>query len=456
MKTVNLEKGKFCSWRLCNLCYHHKSFGGVTHMNKKTLPLILLFVTLNFPSLYGARTGDDDSLYENIDIFAKALHYVRKNYIEVPNDEELLFGAIEGMLQKLDPHSSFMAPDLFKELELDTKGRFGGVGIEVSLRDDLLTVIAPIEGAPAERAGIKAGDKILRINGKSTKGMSLGEAVKLMRGKPGEKIELTLGRKGQKLFDVTITRDIIRIRSVRYDDVIKGGVAYIRVSAFQQDTTKSLKKALTKLIDQDKDPLKGLILDLRNNPGGLLNEAISVSDMFLSAGVIVSTKSRGEPERKSFARAAGTYSDFPIIVLVNGGSASASEIVAGALQDHGRAVVLGTDTFGKGSVQTVYELGNGSAIKLTIARYYTPNGRSIQADGIHPDIYIGAETVQKTEDAAKRTTIREKDLDQHLEREEDVDLNKNGVEFPQDPQKQAAIDYLRSWNIFGKKSLVVN
>jgi len=390
---------------------------------------VVLFSWLFILNPVGAASkAKQADLYEELDLFAKALHFVRENYVVSPDDQELLYGAIQGMLQSLDPHSVFLPPEIYKELQLDTTGRFGGVGIEVTIRDGLLTVITPIEGTPASRAGLRSGDRILRINGKSTRHMTLGDAVKLMRGKRGSKVNLRLARNGRgQPFNVALRREIIRIKSVRGVEELGDGLAYIRISAFQEDTAKSLERALRDL-EKKPDGLHGLILDMRNNPGGLLTEAIEVSDKFLGKGTIVSTKSRGAPKQKRIARQDGTHPDFPIIILVNGGSASAAEIVAGALQDNKRATVLGTTTFGKGSVQTVFEMGDGAALKLTVARYFTPSGRSIQDHGIKPDIIVKA-------------IIKEEVIE--LEESKGEAKESFSIEVEEDTQKQAAIELLR-------------
>jgi carboxyl-terminal processing protease len=291
------------------------------------------------------------------------------------------------MLSSLDPHSAYLTPDLYRDLEVETRGSFGGLGIEITVKDDVLTVVSPIEGTPAEQAGIKSGDEIIKIDNDFTKGMTLTDAVKMMRGPKGSKIHLTLHREGiPDLFTVAVTRDVIRIQSVR-TKALKGGYDYVRIATFQDGTNEDVEKALDKFSKQK--PIKGLVLDLRDNPGGLLNQAVSVSDDFLDGGLIVYTQGRSEDQRqKYFSHKKRSFKDYPMVVLVNGGSASASEIVAGALQDQRRVIVVGTLTFGKGSVQTILPLDDESALRLTTARYFTPNGRSIQAVGITPDVVV--------------------------------------------------------------------
>jgi carboxyl-terminal processing protease len=386
--------------------------------------------------------------YEKLRIFTDVVSIVQKNYAEEIESKEIIYNAIKGMLKGLDPHSSFMTPEDYKEMQVETRGVFGGIGIEIGMRDDILTVIAPIEETPAFRAGIKAGDKIIKIEDKFTKGMTLLDAVKLMRGKRGTEVTISIMRKGLKnLKPYTITRDIIKIKSVKFRE-LEEGFGYIRIAQFQEKTTSEVDKALKKLGSMD-GKLKGLILDLRNDPGGLLIQAVEVADKFLASGMIVYTKGRAPGQDMKFeAKEEGTHPDYPIIVLVNGGSASASEIVAGALQDQNRAIILGTQTFGKGSVQTIIPLSDGSAIKLTTSKYYTPSGRAIQARGIEPDIIVGEEI---------KGHLKEKDLVGHLKEEgEDLGKNKKKIQVKEkalskegeDIQLKRALDYLKSWYIF--------
>ncbi len=357
-----------------------------------------------------ASPGDP---YEALKLFSQVLELVEKNYVKEVSTKDLIYGAIQGMLSNLDPHSSFLKPDDYKELQIETKGSFTGIGIEITIKDGVLTVVAPIEGTPAWKAGLKAGDRIIKINGKPTKGMSLIEAVKLLRGPKGTKVTISIFREGFKeLKDITLIRDVIPIKSVRYQ-MLEPGYGYVRISSFQEKTGAELRKALQ---DLEKEGLKGLILDLRNNPGGLLDAAVEVADEFLDEGIIVYTKGRRKDQNFKFEAHPNAHKhSYPMVVLVNAGSASASEIVAGALQDHHRAVILGTKTFGKGSVQTIIPLPDGSAVRLTTAQYYTPSGRSIQAEGIEPDLEIPE---LKPDCLRKHPTIREKDLEGHLENPE--------------------------------------
>jgi carboxyl-terminal processing protease len=330
-----------------------------------------------------------DNTYHELQVFANVLAIVQKNYVEPVSTKRLIDGAISGMLASLDPHSAYLTPELYRDLEVETRGSFGGLGIEITIRNGLLTIVAPIEDTPAYRAGLKAGDQIIKINDDFTKDMTLTQAVKLMRGPKGTKIKLTIHRdRVPELFTVAIVRDVIKIKSVKAK-ILPDGYDYVRVTTFQESTDDSVEKALDKFRNKDHGKIKGLVLDLRDDPGGLLNQAVKVSNEFLNGGLIVYTQGRTESQQqKYFAQHKANFSDYPMVVLVNGGTASASEIVAGALQDQKRAVVVGTQTFGKGSVQTILPLDDHSALRLTTARYFTPNGRSIQAVGITPDVEV--------------------------------------------------------------------
>jgi carboxyl-terminal processing protease len=330
-----------------------------------------------------------DDTYKELQTFANVIAIVQKNYVEPVSTKDLINGAITGMLASLDPHSAYLTPDLYHDLEVETRGSFGGLGIEITVKNDILTVVAPIDGTPATKAGIKSGDEIVKIENDFTKGMTLTDAVKRMRGPKGSKIHLTLHREGiPDLFTVTVTRDVIRIDSVKAKD-LKEGYDYIRISTFQDGSDTDMEHSLEKFRKEGQGHIKGLVLDLRDNPGGLLNQAVSIGDDLLDGGMVVYTQGRLEnQQQKYFAHKKRNFDDYPMVVLVNGGSASASEIVAGALQDQRRAIIVGTQTFGKGSVQTILPLDDESALRLTTARYYTPNGRSIQAVGITPDVVI--------------------------------------------------------------------
>jgi carboxyl-terminal processing protease len=338
-----------------------------------------------------AAPGAKDT-YEELETFASILAIVQRHYVEEPATHDLVEGAVKGMVASLDPHSSYLTPEGYKELQIETHGEFGGLGIELTVRDGLLTIVTPIDGTPAWRAGIKPGDQIIKIGDDVTMDMPLQAAVDRMRGKPGSKVRLSLKRKGvSDLVDVELTREIIHIKSVRGPRLVDGRWAYVKLTGFQDGSRDELAEALDKLDKQKKGGVEGILLDLRYNPGGLLTQAVSISDLFLDAGLIVRVNGRMESQTTSyFAKAEGTRRMVPMIVLVNEGSASASEIVAGAMQDHRRALILGVKSFGKGSVQTILPLGDDTALRLTTARYYTPSGRSIHEHGIDPNVVVEA------------------------------------------------------------------
>ena len=376
--------------------------------------------------------------YRQLNLFGDVFERVRSDYVEKPDDSKLIDSAINGMLAGLDPHSSYMDPKSFKDMQVQTKGEFGGLGIEVTMEDGLVKVVAPIDDTPAHKAGVMAGDVITHLDEEAVQGLTLNQAVEKMRGPVNTKIRLKIQRKGaEKPVEVTIVRDIIRVRSVR-SRVEAGEVAYIRLTQFNEQTTEGLKKAITDLQAQLGDKLKGYVVDMRNNPGGLLDQAISVSDAFLEKGEIVSTRGRNAEETQRFnARPGDLTKSKQVIVLINGGSASASEIVAGALQDHKRATVLGTRSFGKGSVQTIIPLGSGNgALRLTTARYFTPSGTSIQAKGIKPDI----EVLQDVPDdmKARTDTKGEASLRGHLKADGDEQTGSQSY-IPPDPKDDKAL-----------------
>jgi carboxyl-terminal processing protease len=356
-------------------------------------------------SLYGSPrevSSADRETYESLENFNNILALVRDQYVDEVEAQDLVEGAIQGMVSSLDPHSAYLTPKAFEELKIETSGEFGGLGIEITVKDDILTIITPMDGTPAFRAGVQPGDRIVKIDDAQTRDISLQKAVDMMRGKPGSKVRLTLHRDNvDKLIEVPIVREVIHIRSVRGTRLIDDSFGYLRLTQFQENSAEELAEGISTLKEEAGGVLKGLVLDLRYNPGGLLNEAIKVSNLFLDAGTIVSTGSRMENQkRKYFARSAETFEPMPMVVLVNGGSASASEIVAGALLDHQRALVVGTKSFGKGSVQTILQLPQpaGAALRLTTARYYTPSGVSIQDQGIMPDVVVELPVIQ-VEDA---------------------------------------------------------
>jgi carboxyl-terminal processing protease len=433
-----------------------------TFFGKRTFVLLVILSLLILGPYGDSRVSAiDRGTYKSLKTFSEVLDMVEKNYVEPVETEKLMQGAINGMIKSLDPHSSFMTAEMYKELEVETRGSFGGIGIEITLQKDILTVVSPIEDTPAYIAGVKAGDQIIRINGKSTKDITIMEAVKQLRGPKDTKVTITITRDGMaNPRDIELTRNIIPIRSIK-SKIYDGHIGYIRISAFQERTGDDLKKALRE-IEAKARPLKGIVLDMRNNPGGLLHQSVEVSDAFLKSGVIVSTRGRSKSmESKAAAKDDGDEPTCPMVVLVNEGTASAAEIVSGALQDNGRAVILGAQTFGKGSVQTVIPLEDGAALKLTTARYYTPKGRSIQAEGITPDILVKpirpAEEKAEEKANAENHILREKDLKGHIKSptENDAkvdDAKKETDNLDRDNQLKNAIDILKSWDILKKNS----
>ena len=365
---------------------------------------------------YRDLSAKSEEAYEELKVFSDVIELIEREYVDEVDTKELIQKAIQGMVHSLDPHSSLLPLEDFQDLQIDTKGKFTGIGIHITMQDGFVTVISPIEDTPAYKAGIKARDRIIKVDGKSTR--DLRNAVNMMRGPKGTKVLVTILREGvKKPLEFELVRDVIPIKSVKSFDM-KPGYGYIRLSNFTGTTTAELLKALEKM-ETAEVPLRGLILDLRNNGGGLLNQSIKVADLFLDEGAILSIKGRNNKNTKVFnATHSSVERKYPLVVLINGGSASASEIVAGALQDHKRALILGTTSFGKGSVQTVETLRDGSGLKLTIARYYTPNDRSIQAKGIEPDIYLKHRRLDPKETSRREEgLLKEKDLENHLEAE---------------------------------------
>jgi len=432
-------------------------------MSKKWFLLIPVIVAvLFFLTTYKASrvVALDKGIYKDIRTFSEVLDMVKKNYVEEVDSQTLIHGAINGMIRSLDPHSAFMTAEIYKELEVETQGRFGGIGIEITILKDVLTVVSPIEDTPAFNAGVKSGDQIIKIDGKSTKDITIMEAVKKLRGPKDTKVTITIMQENMpKPRDITLTRAIIQIKSVR-SKILEDNIGYIRIASFHERTSNDLRKALDELSGKIK-PMKGLVLDLRNDPGGLLLQAIEVSDMFLKSGVIVSTRGRAKNmESKATAKDNGNELSCPIVVLVNEGTASAAEILAGALQDNGRALIVGVQTFGKASVQTVIPMEDGSALKLTTARYYTPKGRSIQAEGIKPDIVVKFVKRSDNGDATgSDERLREKDLKGHIKpaKEDGTKIEetsgkgtKNSSDADNDNQLKTAIDILKSWDIMKK------
>lgn len=412
-----------------------------------------------------ATPEERDDLYRRLKVLAEALELVQKNYVEPVKAENLVYGAIEGVLARLDPHSSFMAPEMFQEMQVETEGAFGGLGIEVTVRNGDLTVVSPIEGSPAYEAGIQAGDVIVMIEGEPTREMNLNDAVKRMRGPKGTKITIHVMRKGlENPKPYTLIRDVIRIKSVRGRRL--GEVGVVRVAQFQQGTHLEVREALKALAKEG--PLDGLVLDLRNNPGGLLDQAVKVADIFLKKGTVVSTRGRDPDEEVVYtARDDGDEPDYPVVLLVNEGTASASEIVAGALQDHRRGLVLGERTFGKGSVQTILPLDDGSGLRITTALYYTPANRSIQAKGITPDVPVAAAAAPQPEGrkTSPHGSMREEDLKRHFQTPggeggegvkggpaepsaPDEEAAEVEVKPEDDAQVQRAVEILKAWKVF--------
>jgi len=420
----------------------------------KRIALIVMLVSIvaalgvSIGRLSATNVGAGGEGYEELKTFTEVMSMIKKHYVEEVKTKDLIYAAIKGMLNSLDPHSSFMPPEAYKEMQVETKGEFGGLGIQIGVKDGALTVIAPIEDTPAYKAGIKAGDKIIKINNELTKDMNIQDAVSKMRGAPNTPVTISVFREEWKEpKDFTIIREIIKIKSVK-SKMLEDNIGYIKISQFQEQTSVDLSSALTKL---DNEKMNSLIVDLRNNPGGLLNSAIDITSQFLPKGkLVVYTKTRAG-EKSEFLTEGDKSFTLPMIVLVNQGSASASEIVAGALKDWNRAVILGTQTFGKGSVQTVIPLSDGSGLRLTTAKYYTPKGISIQNTGITPDIVVKLEAKNG---AKEHPVLREKDLERHLKNEqmemkpEETETAPLEVEEKDDVQLQRAIDVLKTWKVF--------
>ena len=431
-------------------------FKKVNHVNRNLFILIVFisFLVILFGMGKNRRVSAvTDDIYDEIRVFTDVLTHLQKDYVEETESRNLIYGAIKGMLDTLDPHSSFMPPEVYREMQMETKGKFEGLGIVIEKSKEFLTVVSPIEDTPAFKAGIQSGDYIIKIDGEPTEKMTLHEAAMKMRGPKGTKVTITITRETlTKPMDITLTRDVIPLRSVKYE-VLDEGIDYVRISQFNEETASDFEKALKKLYAQKEDAPKRVILDIRNNPGGLLDQAVKVADKFIASGLIVSIEGRDKEQIMKFtAHRKGTLENYQLIVLVNGGSASGSEIVAGALQDHGRALVLGTQTFGKGSVQTIFPLKDGSGLKLTTARYYTPSGRSIQAMGITPNIIVPY-SLEADEGESKDQPQHplEKDLQGHLERieaEKEGKEPKEGRQRVLDSQLERALQILKGVEIF--------
>jgi len=427
----------------------------------------------------GAHAATEDPVktkYESLELFQKVLHFIETNYVDEVKTKTLLEGAIKGMMDTLDPHSNFLNAEVFKDMKADTSGKFGGIGIEIGMKDNQLMVVSPMEDTPAWKAGVKTGDRIIRINGESTKGMNLVEAVSKMRGKKGSEIRLLIGREnGEKPRELKLVRATIKVQSVK-SELLPDGFGYVRLASFNEDAARDVKRAIEKLEKREKGgKLKGLVFDLRMNPGGLLDQAVDVASLFMDEGVIVSTIGRDRAQKElKYARKGMARKDLPLAVLVNAGSASASEIVAGALQDNKRAIILGQTTFGKGSVQQVVELGNDLGMKLTIARYYTPSGRSIQEKGVQPDIVLDDLDPKILAQATRKTdSFRERDLKGHMTnpdgdgsskdaKKDDADAKDDDEPLrfnpKEDYQVKQAVNYLKSFEFYQRigKPLVAN
>ncbi len=438
----------------------------ITPIFKISVVTVLSILIMTGTALSDVSQKEREDTYKQLELFANVLSLLQENYVEKVDTKQLVEGAINGMLLSLDPHSSYLKPESFQDLKEETQGSFTGIGIEITMRDGILTVVSPIEGTPADQAGLKAKDMIIKINGESTKEMTPMDAIKKLRGPKGSKVTISIHREGwTTLKDFTLVRDTIPIQSVKAY-FLEPGLAYTRITNFQSQTTVDYKKALREM--EAAHPIKGLILDLRNNPGGLLNQAVSIADIFIDNGLIVYTKGRTEEQNMTFkAHETGGEYKFPLIVLVNEGSASASEIVAGALQDHKRAIIVGTQTFGKGSVQTIIPLPDGAGLRLTTARYYTPSGRSIQEKGITPDVEVPfvQYDLQKEEKSNDADYIREVDLKNHFKYKsgsqkkkqtpaikltsEEIKHNKEIKErLNKDNQLRSALDILKSLELY--------
>ena len=423
-------------------------------LHNQNMFLRLVSFLFIFPILVFADEKED--VYKHLNLFGEAFEKIKNNYVEEVEVKDLIESAIEGMLNSLDPHSTFLNTDELNELKIQTKGEFGGLGIEVTLENGLVKVISPIDDTPAERAGIKSGDLITHIDEEAVMGLSLSEAVSLMRGKVGSKINLTIKRRDQSL-KIEIVRAIIELKSVKYS--LEDNIGYIRVSSFNQKVDEEIKKAIKQMQGNNKNKIVGYVLDLRNNPGGLLDQAVNVTDIFLARGEIVSTRGRKKSDGSRYNAVKNDLIDgLPLVVLINQGSASASEIVAGALQDHKRAIIMGTKSFGKGSVQTILPSGENVAIKLTTARYYTPSGKSIQMTGIDPDILVEQSEVKPIQDTQSR---KESDLRGAMKNDQNNSKETNNKKVNEDQNNESvdyqlarAIDLILALNILNNQSIV--
>lgn len=426
-------------------------------MSKRFLILTIGVFCLVLGS-FNARAAKDDAkaeeetdTYELLNLFGEVMERAKTTYVEEVDDKKLIESAINGMLVSLDPHSSYLDAQSFKYMNEQTLGKFGGLGIEVTMEQGVVKVVSPIDDTPAARAGLKPGDYITNIDGENVVGMTLNDAVDKMRGKVGTKVKLTIRRLGEKPFDVTLKREEVKIQSVK-TEILDGDIAYIRITSFSGDTDKNVENAVRKAKKKLKEKLKGVVIDVRNNPGGLLDQAVNVSDLFLNQGEIVSTRSRNEADTVRYSAQEGDIAEnLPIVVLINDGSASASEILAGALQDHKRAIILGEKSFGKGSVQTVVPLGKYGAMRLTTARYYTPSGRSIQATGIVPDVEVHPAKVEEIQDgfglseAEYRNALKNENAEEQNQKQKDKE---GSDDWKKDYQLARAVDLAKALAIY--------
>ncbi len=415
-----------------------------------------LFFNISLLAHNLAKAENRQETYKQLNLFGDVFQRVQEQYVEEVTDKKLIEAAISGMLQSLDPHSSYLSPESYKDMQVKTKGKFGGLGIEITMEDSVVKVVSPIDDTPAANAGMKSGDLIIGINGESIRGLSINEAVSQLRGPVGSKVVITVVRDKKDPFEIEIIRDVIKIRSVRHNIIKK--IGYVRLTTFSDTTTSGLEKSVEKIKKELGEKFQGLILDLRNNPGGLLNQSISVTDSFLNQGEIVSTQGRkNDDTSRIFAKKGDIINGKPMIVLINSGSASASEIVAGALKDHSRAIIVGTRSFGKGSVQSIIPLAGNGAMRLTTARYYTPSGISIQAKGIEPDIVVEAGITELAKEIPKNR--REENLRGALDKKE-KETKKDSTDkteltpvekLLQDNQISRAVDLIRGINLFSNK-----
>jgi len=413
-------------------------------LKKFIIPLIAGIVVFTFVTmgLSEAQKQKKDEWYKQVELFSDTLAIIQTDYVDEAKPKDLIYGALKGMLSSLDPHSQFMDPETYNELKVETEGKFGGLGIEITIKDGLLTIVTPIDDTPAWKAGVKANDRIVKINGEITRDMTLTDAVKRMRGKPGEAVTLTIMRESEKkVLEFKIVRDIIRIKDIKEARILEGGIGYIRLIEFRENTASDINSALDRL---KREGMNSLILDLRNNPGGLLDTAVKVAERFTEKGkMIVYTKSRKDTQNLEFiSRSSNPILDIPIVILINEGSASGSEIVAGSLKDNKRAIVLGVKSFGKGSVQTVIPLSDGSALRLTTSKYYTPSGKEIHEKGIEPDIVVeeGKIELKKTEEAITKP----EDIFEEVEKKEKPPKEEKAFDYKSDNQIMRAVDVLKA------------